>query len=297
MGIPAENLLKQPNLEEIETSIKKHGRFATILNQLQASLIPILVVIILSLLQFAYNQRTFKDLEQEIKTINQTIVNVDSDKNGAKGIKEIISKMGGEESALGNQTGFNPEQWIIEKFEKDSEGFYCPLLLRGFKYWSIWSKEKISPILPLKIRLRVKNKSSPDLTPTIIISYGEYLKNLTLITDYRISIFDTDYKSIRLYNEKNESIKQAWLEETPNLDNDMIFSLSPRSIVSKGRKLNLNPGLIYNPINSDSTIEFKPEVEFLALLPTVDIEDPGFKKQLGIGVKFGSCIKINAVEF
>lgn len=202
------------------------------------------------------------------------------------------------ESVLGKTTAFNSGDWIIEKFYTDKEGYYCSSVdKRDFEYWSIWSKAKFPPRFDsMKIRFKLKSLF-PDVFPaSIIVSYGEYLINYAPQTFYSVVFFDGSSKSVRLYNDKNQSVEQDFIVDEPDFNNEMTVGISPRIPDPNSRILNINPAITYTISKSANSVPFKSQKKFSTVLPIVDIEDNSVQRQIGIGIKSGTCIKIISVE-
>lgn len=196
---------------------------------------------------------------------------------------------------FGKTTAFNPEDWFIDKFRTDSEGYYCPNTTE-FQHWSMWSKKKFSPETLIKIRLKIKNRVKQESIAPAMISYGEYTPNYAPSIFYRMSFFDGTYKSIRLYDSFNEGIAQDWISIPPDLRGEMTIVLEPKVPDNLGRKLTINPRLTYIATNSARPLEFIPQKEFNTLLPTVELTDGSLKQQFGIGTNTEGCIKIQSIE-
>lgn len=284
------------DLKDIQESNRKHGVLKTFRDQIQSKWLPILFI-----LYAAYDQRIDKlyynpqiQLQTESSFVqdNNFFVSDESSKKISSNSRD--TKLG---ETLGIDTEFNPEEWYIESFSIDKEGYYCPTTSK-FDYWSIWSKSTYSPnINSIQIRVLTKTKQGSTLPPTLAISYGEFKPNLSPIQFYRLNIFDTDLKSIRLYNANEDSVAQDWLSENPELKSEMSFKLSPRSIDPNSRILNLNPRIEYASPNKDKPIVYSPNEDslFQITLPTVGIEDGTVKKQIGIGSSKESCFKPIAI--
>lgn len=285
--------LPQPeSLEQIQKSNKKMGRAKTFVDQLQASWLPVLTLLFIG--YGIYNENKFDSLEQKLTVTNQNIVNLTQETPNSIKNSEVESIKSG--SALGANTEFNPDDWIIESFELNKEGFYCSLTNK-FDYWSIWSKATYPPVLgKIKVKILTKPKPGSRTPPTISISYGEFKPNFSPIQFYRLNIFDTDNKSMRLYNSENDSVSQGYLVEDPDLGSEMSIILSPRNPDPDSRILNLNPSLEYALPGKDRPIEFRPDEKFEVSLPTVGIEDGTVRKQIGIGSSKNTCFKPIAVE-
>lgn len=281
------------DLKTIQESNKVKGRLRTFFDQLQNSWLTIITLLVVTIYGF-YNQSRIKNIEQRLPVINQNTVNVSTDtsKQGNQPEKEKTK----DGATLGINTEFNPEDWIIESLELDKEGYYCSLTNK-FDYWSMWSKATYPPALnKIKIKILAKPKPGSKLLPTISISYGEFKPHFSPIQFYRLNIFDTDQKSIRLYNDKNKSVAQTWLKEEPDLSSEMLIILSPRNPDPNSRVLNLNPSFEYALPEKERPINFSPEEKFQVTLPTVGLEDGTVRKQVGIGGSKQTCFKPIAVE-
>lgn len=292
------NGINIPGLGEIEKSNRRHGRIKTIFNQFQAALPAVLLFVLAASIIAGVN--AYLNLNERISTIenfyitnsNSNQVTVNTANSTSNSDDQIITNANQRSDTLGLTTGFVPENWIISGFKVDEEGYYCRNK-RGFDYWSIWTKENYPPLLnKIKIKFALKQERKTDFPPTIAISYGEYKANGSPIQFYRLNIFDTDTKTLRLYNNKNDSKSQAWLEFEPDLSSEMTITLSPASSNRESREISINPTLIY--VNEESTdpITFKPNSDFNVVLPTVGIDDGSVKKQIGIGSTDGICFKV-----
>lgn len=271
------------DFNQIQKSNKTYGRLKTFITQLQSHFFSILIVLLLIVFQWGNNERFNKI---ETKNTNQTNVYNNSP------IPD--SSMKQSDQTLAAKNLFDPQDWIIDNFNKEN-GYYCPTV-NEFNLWSMWSKKKFSPNFSTKIRLQIKNKNAPS--PTIVISYGDYNeeeKSPTVF--YSLNIFDTDTKSIRLYDQNNKGQAQEWLKEIPIIGNEMVIELSPRVPDPSSRRVKVNMAIKYSSGNSEEGwTTFTPKNDFSVLLPSVDLEDGSIQKQLGIGVRKGVCIKILAFE-
>lgn len=276
------------NLKDVQESVQERGRWKTFVDQIQSHWLELLTLPLL-VIYGLYSQSRFSKIEEKITTIsNENTVNVLTNQEN-----ENKQDLG---ITLGTNTEFNPEGWLIDSFELDKEGFYCSLTGK-FDYWSMWSKDSFSPTVnQIKIKLLVKSRSNSKTPPTIAISYGEYKTNFSPIQFYRLNIFDTDLKSLRLYNDKDKSTAQEWLESEPDLTSEMSITLSPRNSNPNSRILNLNPSLEYAISGDDKPYIFTPKETFQVVLPTVGLEDGTVRKQIGIGSSKSTCFKPVAVE-
>jgi len=246
--------------------------------------LPPLVITIIGFLILNQKLTTFQN-KVSVNSEQTNVTVLPSEKNTQKG--EIAT-------VEGVSTIFNPEEWIVEKFRPpDSEGFYCHNV-RDFQYWSMWSKKLINATSPAKIKFQVKSSPDPKEPPIVFISYGEYIKNKSPLTFYRINLFDTNPRAIRLYNDKNEGIQDDYFEREPDFSTEMTFSVQPISAGPNVSKLILNPALTFRSTGTSTIEEFKSDKEFAADLPTVEIKNT--QKQFGIGTKPGTCVKIISAE-
>lgn len=269
--------------------IKKHGE----LKYLRFS-----IIFLLPFFLFFITLRIVDDRLSKFENIVSTKIDssISSKINIIVGKNEESSRP--SESVLGKTTAFNLEDWIIEKLYIDKEGYYCSNVSKqDFEYWSIWSKAKFPPKFDsMKIRFKLKSLS-PDVSPaSIIISYGEYLVNYAPQTFYRIVFFDGSSKSVRLYNDKNKSVEQDFIADEPDFNNEMTVGISPRIPDPNSRILNINPAITYTISKSANSAHFKSQKSFSAVLPTVELEDNSVQRQIGIGIKSGTCLKIISVE-
>ena len=282
------DLPQSEKLEDIQKSNKKHGRLQTFLDQLQANWLSILTLIVM-ILYGTYNQSQLRGIKSQISNSNQNTVNAPitvgaNDKSDSKEPEKG--------KTLGVSAEFNPSDWVIDKFETDKEGYYCPIVT-NFEYWSIWSKTTYSPT-PDKIRVKVLTKSKPGSKspPTISISYGEYKQNLASPNQfYRLNIFDTDMKTLRLYDSSNRSVAQNWLNKEPELSSEMLITLSPRNANPNSRIINLNPSLEYVVTDQTKLEPYTPDNAFEVSIPTVGLDDGTIKKQIGVGSSINTCFK------
>ncbi len=294
------DLPKTPSLEDIQKSNKKQGRFKTIVDQFQTNII----VILLLMASFVYSQKNLDKRFSELR-IENTIDNSSQTSSDSKNTNVFTPGNNnniqlGDQDEQGKTKGdnvntFNPDDWIIESFEQDKEGYYCPLT-KKFEFWSIWSKKKLPPDFDqVRIKIRIKHKNNSTKPPTFAISYGEYKPSFSPVQYYRINIFDTDTQSVRLYDNKNNSVAQGYLKEHPDMSSDLLITLSPRIPDPKSRRIKLNPTITYAVSNQEEPGEFSPEEEFSTLLPTVVLED-GTPQQIGLGVNYDVCFKPISIE-
>lgn len=290
----------QPTTDFLETTaehIKKHGAWKTFLHQIQTHW-PSFLLAFIVVLGNAWTQLEIKNgIKQEVKQTVNFVLNEKGIIDDSQ-LRESEGKDRNGGDVQGKTTMFDPAEWIIEKFSKDDQDYYCPKA-KGFKYWSMWSKKKIPPsagLIKVKVNLKPVGKKATE-SPTFVISYGEYVTNKSPTTLYQIKFFDSDTKSVRLYNEKNESLEQDWLKNEPDLGNEILITLSPILADPNGRKLILNPELIYKPKESDTPQSFKSAKEFFTYLPGVSLSDGSTKKQLAIGAANNVCFKIESIEF
>lgn len=283
------NLPTGDNLEKVQQSNRKKGRLKTLFDQIQSNWLSVIIILLYLFVINPKQNKRFEKIESKINISNESLTVSQNNSTGSNvTINQAEQQLNEEDS-----TEFNPNDWIIEKFDQDDEGFYCPTT-RKFDFWSIWSKQKFSPQLEsIKLRIKVKNKNGKS-PPTISVNYGEFHPNYSPTYFYRLNIFDTDTKTVRLYNEKNDSVAQDWLEFTPDLSNEMTITLKPRIPNPDSRNLNLNPSLKYTTSNQVDPVDFVTKKEFSTILPSVDIED--LQNQIGIGISKNSCFKPISVE-
>lgn len=286
------NLPEPDKLSEIQKSNKKYGRRKTFVDQVQSNWLLIIVIIFIVFSEFR-TEKKYKTLENQILNINQNTQIVSL--GDGNEIQHNISDDQPEDVLGDKASSFNPEEWIIKSFEQDDEGYYCSLT-KKFEVWSMWSKKKVPPnVDKIKIKVKLKNRKNKNKVPTFTISYGEYKPEFSPIVAYRLNIFDTDVKSIRLYDDKNKSVAQSFLELEPDLSSDLTIELIPRIPDPKSRVIKLNPSIVYVASDQDTPVEFEPEEEFATLLPTATLEDET-PQQFGIGTNYETCFKPIFVE-
>lgn len=287
------NLPQQENLSTIQKSNTKNGRGQTFLDQLQASWLSVLTLIVLVVYGYI-SQTQIKNINDKISISNQDTVNVPVTVNGNQDAdKESVPEEG---KTLGDNTDFNPTEWIIDNFDIDSDGFYCTRV-KKFEFWSIWSMKKYSPTpTSIKVKILTKSKQGSKNPPTLAISYGEYKTNFSPLQFYRLNIFDTDTKTIRLYDSDNKSVAQGWLPKEPDLASEMLIKLFPRNSNPNSRVINLNPELEYVVFGEPNQKPYTPEEVFEVGLPTVGIESGTVQKQIGIGSSIDTCFKPISIE-
>lgn len=298
MDNPAISETKFDSLEQVQKFHKKNGTFKTLLYQL-LRLVPYIILIAIFGIVQNNNSKRLEKIEANITTISsKTNIQISNGVGTEKKISEEITPTVEAESAntLGLSTEFNSDQWIIESMDIDKEGYYCPLV-KNFNFWSIWTKDKFPvEFKSAKIRVKIKPYKNNKVIPTIVISYGEYVKNFSPSIFYSLNLFDEDTKTLRLYNNKNDSVSQDWLNELPDITNEMIITIQPRVPSPSERKIVVNPQITYPIIDSGKQTDFKPNIEFSTLLPTVNLEDSNLKKQIGIGTRYGMCFKPISVD-
>lgn len=282
------DLPQSEKLEDIQKSVKKHGRFKTLLDQVQAQWLSIFTLIVF-IFYGTYNQSQITRLQNQLTNNNQNNINAPITVNNVDKTETSQQDQG---KTLGVNSAFNPSDWVIDRFEIDKDGYYCPKVT-NFEYWSIWSKSTYSPTADkIKIKVLAKPKPGSKSPPTISISYGEYKQNLASPSQfYRLNIFDTDMKTIRLYDSGNKSIAQNWLSKEPESGSEMIVTLSPRNANPNSRVINLNPSLEYVVTDQNNLEVYKPENSFEVSIPTVGLDDGTVKKQVGVGSSINTCFK------
>jgi len=272
-----------PSIDKLDESIKKRGWIKTILLYLIFYIVPFFGI------DFYLNNKLGD------KIANSQTVNVNNNVLG-DGKKEEIKTIGETTSKTSTVSSFSQDDWLIKNFYTDSDGYLCPNV-SNFDYWSIWTKKEYPlQIKSVKIRIYVKSTPKSKNPPTIAVTYGSYKNGYAPQPMYRLNIFDSDTKTIRLYNENNKSKAQDWLQELPDLSSEMVITLSPRVPDPNGRKINVNPIIKYAINDSDKQTEFTPSQNFEVVLPTVGMEDETLKKQIGVGTQKGNCFKITAFE-
>jgi len=288
-------LPQEDSIESIQKSIKKYGWLKTTLYQFLAHWPSFLIALLLIFSQ-GYNVNRFRNIEKNINN-NSNVGNVTNVKinEGQVKISDENSNILGKGDSIRNAT-FNPDDWIISGFDKDNEGYYCPQM-RGYNYWSIWSKKKFPVSFSVTMRLSLKSKNPKKVSP-IILTYGEYIENFGPKTFYRISFFDSNERAIRLYDENNKPVGTDWIKERPNLNNEIKISISPLAINPiSTNKIIVNQSVIFNSLDTNKKINLDSSKELSTIMPSVDIGDSSFKKQLGIGTTIDSCFKPIFIEF
>lgn len=280
-----EFLPKSEDINVIQKLRDKIGTWETLKTVGIANYVSIILVVLL----FLYSNKNFKTINESIGNITNVKTTINVGEDNRTGV--------GETPPLGTSIEFKEDDWIIENYKKDNEGYYCPTA-KNFTYWSIWSKRKVPLILSeLKIKLLIKKSKGTDSPPTLVIVYGEYKKDYSPQVYYRLNIFDDSLRSIRLYDSKNKSVEQDWLSEDPDLSSEIMISISPRSLGPDNRKIGVNPKIAYSTSTSPIITEFKSEKDFIVMIPIIKVEDKNINKQIGIGVNSGTCFKITSVEF
>lgn len=280
------------SLDKFKEDIKKYGFWKTILIYVLFFYLPIFV---LFFIQYFNN----KDFKKELIEINNKISQNQEQKQEQKLNQSLVLGDNSSEKEIKkeeqNLTNFNPDNWVIDKFKKEDD-FYCPNNVKGYDFWSMWTKEQY-PVKMDKIKIKFQIKQiNKEIPPTVTLSYGTYFGNIKSPEEiYRINIFDDGPKSIRLYK-NNKSSDQSYLEKEVDLNSEITFEISPRILDSKGRTIKINPTLRYAVLNSEEQEEHITKKDFEVVLPMVDIEDSSTKKQFGIGTRNGNCIKILSFE-
>ncbi len=281
--------LQMPKIEEVQNSIKKYGWVKTILFYIFVYYIPIIGLIILA------HYWNSKDLEKKFTAFvsNQTQIIQQFCPNNPQVLG--TPETPGPKNLEGVKASFNEKNWIIDNFRMDNDGFYCPTV-KNFEFWSMWTKEEF-PAQLTNLKIRVQIKPDNKKPPTLALTYGSYKFGLAPQPYYRLSVFDSDLKTIRLYNKDNKSQVQDWLSDTPDLKTEMTISIAPRVPDPKGRKVILNPSIKYAIENSDGQKDFNSQEEFGVIMPIVEMGDSTVKKQFGVGTRYGTCFKILALEY
>lgn len=284
-----DNLPTLPSFKEINESNKKNGWLKTTLTYLQWAF-PYAFLTIIAIIG---NNRLGSIEEKLISIENTNTLTSNPQTSVIQGNNNVLGlETETDAPVTKDENGFVKENWITTGFEIDNEGYYCHTK-KTFDYWSIWTRQTYPPILnKVYIKLALKQQKNYENTPTIAITYGEYIANQSFIPFYRLNIFDTDLKTIRLYNSKNDSKAQDWLEVEPDIKSEMAIMLSPSSSNRSSRIISLNPSITYVNIDSTEPIIFKSKKEFNVELPTVGIDDGSVKKQFAIGSPVGTCFKV-----
>jgi len=278
-----------PSIKQISDSNKKNGIGYTKLIILQLALPSLLI----SIVAYFGNNRLNSIEDKLISIQNTNSINNQPNTSVIQGDNNILGvETETEKVQAKSESGFIKENWITTGFEIDNEGYYCHTK-KSFDYWSIWTRQTYPPILnKVYIKLALKQQKNYDNTPTIAITYGEYIANQSFIPFYRLNIFDTDLKTIRLYNSKNDSKAQDWLEVEPDIKSEMAIMFSPSSSNRSSRIISLNPSITHVNVDSTEPIIFKSKKEFNVELPTVGIDDGSVKKLFAIGSPIGTCFKV-----
>lgn len=253
-----------------------------------------LVIIVLIISHLNLDKR-IKEVENKIQIVNKLIVNINNQSRvGSENLDNsvvVIEEVGG---AVDNSQG--KQEWITDNLDVDKEGYYCHNV-KNFQFWGPWTKNSYPPnVNEIKIKFKIKPKNNKDYgnIPTVSIAYGEYIPKYNPDVLYRLNIFDDSLKSIRLYDSNNESVAQEWLDSAPEINKEIIIKLSPRTQGPSSRIVSLNPKIVYIPTdNPTESYEFTAKKQFNTSLPALDLEG-GLEKQIGIGIRPSTCIKIES---
>lgn len=290
------NRLPTPNIKNIRETgdeidkigVKKYLRnlFFTFLQNL-----PIYLIIIF--IQFLLIRREVSKIPQ-LATVQvkepETIEEGYSDQNAENGSVRGV---------------FNENDWTSDFVTIDPNGYLCPYR-RGFPYWSLWMKEKINlDFKSLSMKFKFKIEGQGDYPRALIISLGEYVEKeqpekASPEVFYRVNLFDGETRAVRIYDDKGVEQGEVWLEEEPDFSSVMSFTLHQKIPDPGDNKISLSFKLSYNPVGSEEeserkTIHFAPEKEIVVRAPSVDLKE-GERKQIGVGVYKGDCIKLTHVK-
>jgi len=292
----SETTLPSEELEKIAKSNKKRGIWRTLLLQGQLHWVKVLFAVF-GLIGTIYGASNDPHVRNFIFTINSNNNNTSSNVLSVEDSPEV-SKNEENKEAMRELSEFKPDDWIIDNFYIDKEGYYCNNQ-GAFPHWYIWSKSKKPLEFSVHVRLKVKSMN-PQKNPSVVLTYGEYIKNYSPDLYYRLVFFDSSDRAIRLYNkEDNVSKVQEYLDvdKRPDFTNEMVITMQPKIPSVNGRKININPSIEYNSLKNDAPpVPFKPKKEFEISLPTVQLDD-SIQKQIGIGVDKWNCIKPIRVDF
>lgn len=274
----------------------RQGRKKTLLDQLQAQFVPLLLIAIVGGSNFFWNFSNEKKLA-EVSSAVQNIQNLQISVGTGQDAKTESSQNlnNDERQVLGASSTFDLDSWTQDGFEDANEaGYFCPKTSK-FDYWWMWSKKSV-PLVATKIQIKFLTIAKPgsQKPPTFTIAYGEYRPNLGLLIFYQINVFDTDNWTIRLKN-NNESSSQAYLNLEPDINTEMLVTLEPTVLSSTSRDINLNFSFEYAPMESKKITKFLPPEDFIVTVPTVELDD--VMKQVGIGVSTDTCFKPISVTF
>lgn len=296
MDFPVPIANTNENITKTASNIKKYGIWRYLFLKLIENPIYLLALVIFLI----WNSI----LQKQISKTNNFMSNLNSQSQQTQTVQNVtLSSEAVTEAKIepvkGSKTGFNPQDWVIEKFNEDSEGYLCPTSNK-FPYLSIWSKDTYPIEYNTEMRIMVKNvdKKQKD-SPTILITYGDYSEKFHAPQNfyYKLYIFDEGKNFIRLYNENDKPVETDVLKSVPSFKSQLLIKLNTKIANPGSGRLFVNPELSYIPMSIESakTENYQPENEFSIQLASPSINN-SLRSRLGIGTRQGSCIKIVSLE-
>lgn len=196
-----------------------------------------------------------------------------------------------DESKQDINTNFNPKDWIIDdKFTLRADGYYCrPKLKKNslLPIWSIWTSEFYDITTPFEVTLKIDGSGDSENPPTVSLMSGKYIPKFSPELNFRLSIFDTDNQSIRLYGSENMSDR---LTSEPDLSSNITIAVKPTRLRDSDRRIYLNPSIKYAVSGTTDSMTY-PVKDFSTVIQSVDAN---VKYQYGIGIREGECVKIES---
>lgn len=283
------------DFRQIEKSNNKRGILKTMWLQLQTNWVIVFIALVSSGSSYLASTKYTNNLVSNIYQKQDTTVDTDTNVNiGGNSDAKLIETTKG--STLGSNTSFNENDWIIQHLVPDSDGYYCPKA-ENFDYWYMWTKEVYEPnVSNIKIRFSVKAKQGSKVPPTFSIAYGDYKVNLSPHIVYRLNVFDTDMNTLRLYNNKNDSVAWDRFEQEPDPSTEMILEIIPRITGVNNNSISLYPRFQYLTKDGLKPMQHVSLVNFEVSLPMVNISDGTVSKQIGLGSSKNTCFKITGFE-
>lgn len=283
MGLEDTNLGN--SIKNIDNTAHKIGWIKTIGIYAFFFLLPLGVVVY-------FNHADIQGLRQDITT-NQTVNTQNTLQINSESTPSLGTVKGDQDNMTSPTKSFSKNDWIAdEKFFEDKEGYFCRSKGFGkatFPVWSLWTKNTYKLISPVHITVQVKSLEKLTQPPTISLSFGRYIKDYSPLPIYRLDLFDTDTRTVRLYDANNDASGPAGrLSSEPNLNSDITISIDPKTISNTDRTLHENPVISYALPDSPIT-QSDPLSNMNIVIPSVD---SSVEYQYGLGIHEGMCIKI-----
>lgn len=284
-----ENLPEKKKLNFYKEMFKEK-RWGDILVTLGILIVPVLVNGIIQYMVNKSNSEWKLKIENRISQNQSMAVSIGKIENArAENAVEMVK---------GASMEFNPDDWDYYGYTFDGANKYCSVY-NASNYWSIWSKYKVQfsdNELVIRVKMDPRKALKEKRPQTITVSMGDY-KRLYSPTEYfRFNIFDSDYRTIRLYGaDGRKSLQQDWLPTDPDTTRDMIVTITMRLAGPLSNRLSLTPKIEYTDKEKGSPKTYVPDIVFDVELPITKPDD-GVSAQIGIGTSKGDCFDLTSIK-